>query len=255
MTIIHSRRSFLTGVSASAAVGLLGGNVAKGAEGELETTSIVFVNAPGVCIAPQYVAEELLRGEGFTDFRYVDSKPGLDATMKLAAGEVDFSLDFQTGFIIPLDTGAPIKVLAGLHVGCYELFAHESIRSIVDLKGKRVGIGWGYGSDPHVFASVMATYVGLDPKTIEWFPSEAKPLELFLEGKVDAFMSFPPEAQRLRAEKVGHILVNSLVDRPWSQYFCCMLATRAEFAEQYPVATKRVLRAILKGADLCVSNP
>ena len=34
-----------------------------------------------------------------------------------------------------------------------------------------------------------------------------------------------------------------------------MLATHSEFARKYPVATKRVLRAILKGADLCASDP
>ncbi len=34
-----------------------------------------------------------------------------------------------------------------------------------------------------------------------------------------------------------------------------MLATRAEFARAYPVTTRRVLRAILKGVDLCASQP
>jgi NitT/TauT family transport system substrate-binding protein len=34
-----------------------------------------------------------------------------------------------------------------------------------------------------------------------------------------------------------------------------MLAGRAEYVRQYPVATKRVLRALLKGVDLCVSEP
>jgi len=256
MNLIQSRRRFLTSASATMAAGILGSHFASAADGELETNSIVFVNAPGLCIAPQYIAEELLRAEGFTDFSYLDSLPGLDATRKLADGKVDFCLDFQTGYIIPLDEGAPIKVLSGVHVGCYELFAHEGIRSVVDLKGKRVGIGQGYGSDPHVFASVMATYVGLDPeRDIEWFQSQVEPYKLFVEGKIDAFVTFPPEGQRLRGEKIGHVLVNSLIDRPWSQYFCCMLASRAEFAEAYPVATKRVLRAILKAADICSADP
>jgi NitT/TauT family transport system substrate-binding protein len=51
------------------------------------------------------------------------------------------------------------------------------------------------------------------------------------------------------------IVVSSITDRPWSQYYCCMLATRIEFVRNYPVATKRVLRAILKAVDLCVSEP
>ncbi|TIP95019.1 MAG: ABC transporter substrate-binding protein, partial [Mesorhizobium sp.] len=74
-------------------------------------------------------------------------------------------------------------------------------------------------------------------------------------GKIEAFLSFPPEAQELRARKIGHVIVNSITDRPWSQYYCCMLASNAAYAEKYPAATKRVVRAILKAADICVSNP
>src|SRR4030095_15161922 len=49
--------------------------------------------------------------------------------------------------------------------------------------------------------------------------------------------------------------VNSSVDRPWSQYFCCMVSGRREFVRQYPVATKRAVRAILKAADICALEP
>jgi NitT/TauT family transport system substrate-binding protein len=80
-------------------------------------------------------------------------------------------------------------------------------------------------------------------------------MELFAEGKIDAFLGFPPEPQELRARKVGHVIVNSTVDRPWSQYFCCMLAARSDYVRRYPVATKRVLRAIIKATNLCVSEP
>ena len=51
------------------------------------------------------------------------------------------------------------------------------------------------------------------------------------------------------------MIVNSAVDRPWSQYFCCLLAGNTDFIHQHPIATKRVVRAILKAADLCVAEP
>ena len=152
--------------------------------------------------------------------------------------------------------GPPIKVLSGVHVGCYELFGHEGIKSILDLKGKRVGAGWGLGSDPHVFVTAMATHVGLDPlNDIEWVTSDEGSLQLFMDGKIDAFLSFPPEAQELRAKGIGHVILNSMLDQPWSHYFCCMLASNAAFAQEHPVATKRVVRAILKAADICISDP
>ena len=77
----------------------------------------------------------------------------------------------------------------------------------------------------------------------------------FIDGKIDAFLAIPPFLQEVRARNIGHVVVSSIADRPWSQYYCCFLATRTEFARQYPVATKRVLRAILKAVDLCVSDP
>ena len=103
----------------------------------------------------------------------------------------------------------------------------------------------------------MAAYVGLDPvNDIEWVTNEkATAMELFAEGKIDAFLGTPPEPQEMRARKIGHTIVNTTVDRPWSQYFCCMLSGTADYVSRYPVATKRVLRAILKAADICRSHP
>jgi NitT/TauT family transport system substrate-binding protein len=79
-------------------------------------------------------------------------------------------------------------------------------------------------------------------------------MELFAEGKIDAFLGFPPEPQALRARNIGRVVVNSSVDRPWSQYFCCVLVGNRDFVRTHPVATKRVLRAILKATDYCASD-
>jgi NitT/TauT family transport system substrate-binding protein len=80
-------------------------------------------------------------------------------------------------------------------------------------------------------------------------------MELLAEEKIDALLIFPPIPEELRARKIGHVVVNSAVDRPWSQYFCCMVAGNREFVRTRPVATKRALRAILKAADICALEP
>ena len=81
------------------------------------------------------------------------------------------------------------------------------------------------------------------------------PLELFAQGKINAFLDFPPHPQELRARRVGHVLVSTAADRPWSQYFCCMLVGNREYVRNHPVATKRTMRAVLKAADLCATQP
>ena len=82
-------------------------------------------------------------------------------------------------------------------------------------------------------------------------------MELFVDGNIDAFLGFPPEPVQMRSRSIGHVVVNSAVDRPWSQYLCCYLVGNARYFVRgnNPVATKRVLRAILKAADLCVADP
>jgi NitT/TauT family transport system substrate-binding protein len=136
------------------------------------------------------------------------------------------------------------------------LFANESVRSISDLKGKSVGVQ-ALGSNPHALLTLLAAQVGLDPvKDLHWVTDpKVKPKELFEQGKIDAFLAFPPEPQELHARGIGHVIVNTAVDRPWSQYFCCMLAGNREFVATHPVATKRVVRAILKATDLCAAEP
>jgi NitT/TauT family transport system substrate-binding protein len=268
MPIAQSRRRFLTNAAFAGAAGLGGFGAwgrALAAEPPPEVTTIRFEKDPGTCIAPQ-VFQELLRVEGFTDIRYVDQteahlrradaeNSGLISSM-IAHGEVDFGRDFAPSHVLTMNASAPIMVLAGLHLGCFEVFGKEEIRTLADLKGRTVGASTNYAGDRPLLI-IMTSLVGLDPaKDLRWvIDPSLRPMDLFIQGKVDAFLASPPDLQEVRAKNIGHVIVSSITDRPWSEYYCCMLGTRAEFARKYPVATKRVLRAILKAADLCAAEP
>ena len=200
-----------------------------------------------------YVAEEMLRSEGFTDVQYVEMDLPQIAN-SVAEGATDLSAETAPDLIMKLDGGRPLVIVASLHVGCYELFGSDQVRKIRDLMGKRVVV-----ADPgrRAFISSMAVQVGLDPtKDIRWVEtSGGEAMQLFSGGKVDAYLGFPPEPQELRAKRIGHVVVNTSKDRPWSQYFCCMAFSNREFVHRNPVATKRALRAILKADKICVSAP
>jgi NitT/TauT family transport system substrate-binding protein len=259
MPIIQTRRRFMSSAALAGAAALLQVPRMAAAEGALETTTVRVVKVPGaICLAPQNLSEQLLRAEGFTDVSYVDGGPTGEYAAQVGKGEADFALEFAAKIIQAIDNGAAVTVLGGAHVGCYELFAKDEVRSIAELKGRTVGVAIA-GANPHAFLIAMAAHVGLDPRQdIRWVTStdpSVKPLELFAEGKIDAFLGTPPEPQELRARHVGHVIFNSTVDRPWSEYFCCMLVGNGNYVRKYPNATKRVLRAILKGADLCASEP
>jgi NitT/TauT family transport system substrate-binding protein len=255
-----TRRNFLLAGGAAATAGLIWSDQRRRAlaqEAPPETTKVTFGRSRSLCAAPGYVVDELLADEGITQVDYVvTSLISRAADEAVASGQIDFSTDFSGPLVVTLDRGRKITILAGFHVGCFELFARDGINSVADLKGRSVGI-LALGSGNHVFLSAIAALVGLDPtKDINWVTSaDPKPIELFLDGKVDAFLGFPPEPQRLRAQGVSHVIVNSAQDRPWSQYFCCMLMANPEFVRTKPIATKRVVRAILRANDLWVSAP
>jgi NitT/TauT family transport system substrate-binding protein len=252
-----SRREFLSTAALAGTGALLGlQSDSLAAEPPPETTKVRLIRSPDICLAPLYMAEELLRGEGFTDVQYVQGTGGQDDIKLAATGATDFIGGFVGRHLAGLDAGDPIVILSGLHVGCFELFGIQTIRSVRDLKGKEVAVT-RLTSGRHIFLSVMAGHVGLDPrKDINWVTDPAaKSMQLFADGKIDAFMGFPPEPQELRAKKIGHVVVNTTLDRPWSQYFCCMVAANREFVRKNPVATKRALRAILKANSVCALEP
>ena len=200
------------------------------------------------------IAEDLLRAEGFTDIRYVPDLP-VDA---VARGDIDFDLETAAWVAYQVDAGEPITALAGVHPGCYELFAHEPIQAISDLKGKRVGIAQQLGQSGHLLLTVIAAQVGLDPhKDIEWTASPtASPMELFAARPGRCFPRVAARGagaarpqDRTRDPQPGHrqamVAVSSAASRS---------ATGSSSAT-HPVATKRFLRAILKAADICATEP
>jgi NitT/TauT family transport system substrate-binding protein len=250
------RREFLGGMAGT--VGLLSIERRAGAEPPPETTAIRLIydpESPAICYAPQYVAEELLRGEGFSDVQYAKMVEGSEVKT-LVAGRADMSAAFAADLIIAIDQGNPVIVLTGLHVGCMELFGTDRVKTIRDLRGKTVAVS-ELGSADHIFVSTLLAYVGLDPrKDIKWaVHSPRDAVQLLTDGKIDAFIAFPPFTQELRAKKVGHVVVRTATDRPWSENFCCMLSANRDWVRRNPVATKRAVRAILKASQICATEP
>src|SRR5262249_47234579 len=220
--------------------------------------AIGLIGRPDACFAPLFVAESLLLAEGFRRVEYVPvplprrpigtrDMPGLVA---LSTGQVDLSAADPPSHILNLDAGGAAVLLAGVHAGCFKLLASDRIRTVRDLKGKTVAV-------PTVGRHAFVACVGLDPRTdIVWAKANSvDSMQLFADGTLDAFLGFASEPDELLARKAGHVLVDTLIDKPWSQYFCCIMAGSREFVRKNPIATKRALRAILKANEICSADP
>jgi NitT/TauT family transport system substrate-binding protein len=226
------------------------------ADAPLETTTIKLARTPTLCTnAPAYVAAALLEVEGFQTVEYT-AAPLTPGDFSAATADATITYGYAPYLIARVDAGAPLVVIGGLHSGCLELIGTEQIRTVTDLKGKRVAVS-ALPSPAHVFLSTMLAYVGLDPsRDVTWVAQpRAESIALLAAGQVDAYMESPPAAQELRARQIGHVVLSTTADRPWSEHYCCMIAANRDFVRRYPVATKRALRALLKAAELCAREP
>ncbi len=251
------RREFLHALTAAGTATLLPAYRAQAAaEPPPEIRKLRLLRTGSICWAPQYMAEELLRDEEFTQIQYAEIFASDAIAKALASDQADISMQFVAPDIIRIDAGDPILLLAGVHVGCLDLRGTEDVRTIRDLKGKLVAVS-GSGGVEHLFISSMAAYVGLDPtRDIRWITHPpAASMRLLADGLIDAVLVVPPLAQEMAAMKIGRSIIDTAKDRPWSGYFCCVVAGRQEFVRKYPIATRRALRAILKAADICASEP
>jgi NitT/TauT family transport system substrate-binding protein len=222
----------------------------------LETTSIRLWSLPNVqCIAAQYMAERFLREEGFTDVQYPRYAPK-DLLQALGKGELEFGVGYAAAIIPLVEAGAPLVMLGGVHVGCWQVFGTGDIRSLRDFKGKTVSIISPAFTDG-IFMAMTLNDVGLDlakdVKIVNHPPADNA--RILASGEVDAVVAFPPVSKDLRVKGIGRVVLNSLTDPPWSNYYCCTAITSRAWTEKYPVATKRALRAILKGADAVAKDP
>ena len=112
MPVVQNRRRFLATLSSATTAGLFGGAKAFAEELPPETTRIRLYDWTGVCIAPQFVAEEFLKSEGFTDVQYLRDEPtGSLPNPLLASGAIDINSQFSAPSITRIEDGDPVVFL------------------------------------------------------------------------------------------------------------------------------------------------
>jgi NitT/TauT family transport system substrate-binding protein len=249
------RRRTLLGAAAATLAAACGPStdrnaILPAAVGPLETTTI-RVNSPAGCDPWTWLVGDFLNDEGFTDV--VFHTPTDYVTL---SGNGDIDVAFNSDVVQRVDAGQPIVALAGTHTGCIELWARPGINAISDLRGKRILVD---KKDPlldpfyGLWLGFLAS-VGLDAQQVrieEIDDPTHTNIEHFVAGRSDAILASITEGPALRANPStpGRMIFDNAVDKPWSQYFCCMLVARADWARANPNAAKRATRAVLRAID------
>ena len=151
-----------------------------------------------VTIWPAVVAQKkgFFADEGL-DFEFINSGSSARSLQQVAAGSAPIGSSSMVDTLRAIDKGAKVKVfLNSLAVGTHSLIGAKNIKSVKELKGKRVMTG-GAGDITNLWWIAMARANGLDPeKDVELLFSGATSARLaaLVSGGVDATMLSTPQS-------------------------------------------------------------
>lgn len=176
----------------------------------------------------------------------------------LALGGFDITHHLVMYFLKPIEQGLDVKFTGGIHRGCLRVQASSkgNIRSIADLRGKRIGVP-GMGTPPFIFANRVLGANRIDAgKEITWRVFPAGELGLALDkGEVDAVADSEPIGSLLLAEGKVVNVADQAKDPPYKDEYCCAVIVSGKFLKANPKAAAAATRALLKAAKWVEANP
>jgi NitT/TauT family transport system substrate-binding protein len=164
----------------------------------------------------------------------------------LISGEVNYTLSFGN-IIGSAMQGMPFKILAVLtDKPLHSLVARPEIKTINDLRGKRIGTQRIGGSD-HLAAEAILQAKGLDLKDVQFVTfagDEPVRVEILKKGLVDAICTVPPGPVRLARE--GYNVLGGPKDLKIGNPVSAVAVTDARLKNNRD-EVKKVLRAMVRG--------
>jgi len=147
---------------------------------------------------------------------------GVDIMPAIVAGEIDVAATAADAAISGRANGAPIYVVAGFAKGGARLVAHvdSGIKTVEDLKGKRVGVARGGAQELLLFAQ-------LEKHGLTWSDKPGKDVQILylafadlnqalLAKQIDAMCQSEPQSSQAINAKFG-IEVNKPYDTPMGE--------------------------------------
>jgi NitT/TauT family transport system substrate-binding protein len=225
----------------------------------LETTTVRIVY-PVDCDPGLVLAERYLLKEGFTDVQFVNAQ--FTTRGWITKNLADFACAHSEFAVGAIADGLPLRVLSGLHSGCLELWVRDGITAVRDLRGRRISVRVKDIADMfYAWFAILLGGIGITLKDVDFVEAGGPDdypgmIGAFVEGRADAVLAGGPQGPFLKRllKRPGHVILETMTETPWSQYFCCNLVANRDWAQQNPVATKAVTRALLRATDAAASD-
>jgi NitT/TauT family transport system substrate-binding protein len=173
----------------------------------------------------------------------------------LISGEIAMGGMSGTTMAAPRLQGAdPILIASFSNSLQYRLVARPEIRTVADLKGKRVGVA-GFGLGAHRGAQIMLAKLGLNPDndvTMLQIGGDPTRLAALLSGTIDASVFNPPLHKR--AVEAGMRVLANIEDMAFPVQASALVSTE-RFIKKNPDLTRRAVKTIIESIHQLKTNP
>ena len=173
----------------------------------------------------------------------------------LIAGEIAFGGMSGTTMAAPRLQGADTILIASfLNSLQYRLVVRPEIRTVADLKGKRVGVA-GFGLGAHRGAQIILAKLGLNPDTdviMLQIGGDPTRMSALLGGTIDATVFNPPLHNR--AAEAGMKVLANLEEMGYPVQASALVTTE-RFIKKNPDLARRAIRSIIEAIHLVKTNP
>jgi NitT/TauT family transport system substrate-binding protein len=231
-----------------------------GGEADPGTVKVAYLGL--TCEAPIFVAHEkgMFKEQGVNVEIVKTDWDGLREG--IASGNFHANHTLVMYVLKGIEKGSDMKMTAGVHTGCLrvQVPADSKIKSVAELRGKKIGVMTNVGSPPAMFARRTLAAVGIDTaqdsKEVTLIPFQPEQLgQRLQEGAVDAIATSDPLGTILLGKKVVKTIADQAKDAPYADEYCCAVVVNGEFAKKHPQAAAKVTKGILKAAKWVNENP
>jgi NitT/TauT family transport system substrate-binding protein len=242
------RRTILPAFAAAAMMFLVGGPAWAQMKARINWTAVTGAQS-GMFMAQQ---EGLFKKNGL-DVELIHIPSSSRAIQAILAGEVAISFMDGSNAVQANLKGANLRLIAGAtNRMVFSLMAKPDIKSISDLRGKKIGIT-RVGSSTHTSALYALGQAGLKASDYQILPLMEVPniLTALVAGQIDAGVVSPPTNSRAR--KAGFKeLANLAKEGP--EYVSVAVGTTRSYITANEDIIRRVVRSYAEGVQIFKTN-
>lgn len=233
------------------------------ADGKPEKVTVIYGGSSWLGHYPAWVGIEkgLFKKHGlgvlFQNFYASSGRMG-----SLVAGDLDVASTGSISAIALMASGSKGFMAFGTqdsYATVEGIIANKSIKTIKDLKGKRIAAP--FASSAHVLVLDILEQNGLDPeKDLSLLNLKVNEMPAAMgSGEIDACAAWTPHFNKLLNMPGNHMLVNDTEFSLYKKYKLGpgpdLLVVRKEFAEKYPNTSKAFVKGYFEAVDMLIKEP